>query len=137
LLEKEVVCAQHREHSSDVAKMIGPELAVYQNIVKEDENKLAKVGAENLVHQCLERRGRIGEAERHDHELEVAVVDAERRFVDVLRVHAHLVVAAAEIKLGEERGTLEFIEQLVHDWNWEQVSDGLGVQGAIIDAEAP
>ena len=94
-------------------------LAVYQNIVKEDENKLAKVGAENLVHQCLEHRGCVGEAEHHDHELEVAVVGAQRCFVDVLRVHAHLVVAAAEIKLGEERGALEFVEQLVHDWDWE------------------
>ena len=137
MLEEEAVRTQHGKHSSDVLEVLGPRLAVYQNIVKKDENELAEEGTKNLVHKHLERRWRVGEAERHDHELEVAVVGAERRFVDVLRVHAHLVVAAAEIKLGEERGTLEFIEQLVHDWNWEQIADGLGVQGTIIDAEAP
>jgi len=131
------VCAQHGEHNTDVSEVLGPCLAVYQNIVKKDENELAKKRAKNLVHQSLKCRGCVGEAERHDHELEVAVVRVERRLVDVLRVHAHLMLAAAEVQLGEERRALEFIEQFVHNRDWEQVADGLGVQCAVVDAEPP
>jgi hypothetical protein len=50
-------------------------------------------GLENLIHQCLECRGRIRQAEWHDQELEEAFMSVERRFVDIDKVHVHLVVA--------------------------------------------
>jgi hypothetical protein len=37
----------------------------------------------------------------------VAVVCAERRLVNIVGVHPHLMVATTEVELGEERGALD------------------------------
>jgi hypothetical protein len=57
---------------------------------------------EYVVHQGLEGRRRVGEAERHHQELEVAMVSMEHRLLDVVRVHAHLMIARTQVELGEE-----------------------------------
>jgi hypothetical protein len=49
-------------------------------------------GTKNVVHQRLEGSWGVGEAERHDQELEVPVVSTERCLLDVLGVHPHLVI---------------------------------------------
>jgi len=67
-------------------------------------------GPKNIVHQRLKGGRRIAQTKGHDQELEVPVVRAERRLVDVLGVHAHLVVARAKVQLGEVLGAVEFIE---------------------------
>jgi hypothetical protein len=54
---------------------------------------------------------------------------------DVLRVHQLLVIAAAEVQLGEVR-PLELIQQFDDDWSWELVH-GFGVEGAVVDVELP
>jgi hypothetical protein len=59
----------------------------------------------------------------------------ERRLVDVLLLHTDLMLAGPEIELGEEPGAMEFIQELVDDWDGESVLDGDGVQRAIVDAE--
>ena len=43
----------------------------------------------------------------------------------------------SHLLLTQKSPALEFIEQLVHNWDWEQVADGLGVQCAVVDAESP
>lgn len=82
--------------------MLRPRCTVDENVIKENKHKAAQVWAEHVVHQGLEGRRRVGEAERHHQELEVAMVSAERRLLDVVRVHAHLMVARAKVELGEE-----------------------------------
>jgi hypothetical protein len=69
----------------------------------------------------MESRGSIGQPKGHHQELEVATVCVECRLVDAVRVHVHLVIAAAEVKLGEEPRTAEFIHQLIDHRNWEFV----------------
>lgn len=44
----------------------------------------------------------------------MASVRAEGGLVDVVGVHAHLVVAAAEVELDEEPRAAKFVEELVH-----------------------
>jgi len=39
--------------------------AVYQDIVKEDDNKLSEIRLEEHVHGSLEQRGSIAEPKRH------------------------------------------------------------------------
>lgn len=84
--------------------MLRPSRTVYQDVVKEHKYKATQVRAKNLIHECLEREGRIGEAKRHHQELEVTVVHPECCLVDVISVHAHLVIAVAKVELGEESG---------------------------------
>lgn len=73
-------------------------------------------GPKDLVHQCLERRGHVGQAEGHYDELEVSMMRVEHCLVDVRRLHADL---------SEEGAPLEL------------VAHSLGVEGAIVDAETP
>jgi hypothetical protein len=49
-------------------------MAVDKNVIKENKHKAAQVGSEHVVHQGLEHRRRVGEAEWHHQELEVAVI---------------------------------------------------------------
>uniref|UniRef100_A0A0A8YS60 Uncharacterized protein n=1 Tax=Arundo donax TaxID=35708 RepID=A0A0A8YS60_ARUDO len=52
-------------------------------------------------------------------------------------MHPHLVIAGAEVELGEELGAVEFVEEFIHNWNGELVVDRARVQGPIVDAKAP
>jgi hypothetical protein len=67
----------------------------------------------------------------------VTAVRAERCLVDVIRVHAHLVVAATEVKLGEEPHIVKFIQQLIDQWYWELILHRLLVKLVVVDAETP
>uniref|UniRef100_A0A0A9BSS0 Uncharacterized protein n=1 Tax=Arundo donax TaxID=35708 RepID=A0A0A9BSS0_ARUDO len=117
--------------------MIRPCLAVNQNIVKKYQDEAAEERPEYVVHQGLECGRRVAESERHDQELVQAVMRAERRFVDVLRPHADLVVPRPQIQLGEEFGAVELVQQLIHHRDREGVLDRHRVQGPVVDAEAP
>lgn len=50
-------------------------------------------------------------------------------------VNAHLVVARAQIQLGEETGAVELVEELLDHRNWELILDGALVEGAVVHAE--
>ena len=69
---------------------------------KNTSMNLRKKGAEHVVHQSLESSRCVGKAERHDQELKMAMVSAERHLGDVVGVHPHLMVARTQIELGEE-----------------------------------
>jgi len=52
-------------------------------------------------------------------------------------VHVNLVVPAVEVELREEGGAVEFVEQLVDDWNREHVPNCGAVEGTVVHAEVP
>jgi hypothetical protein len=85
-----------------VLERLRPCGAVDEDVVEEDEDE----AAQDLVHERLECRRGVGEPKCHDQELEVAMVCMERRLGDVLVVHPNLVVANAEVELGEEAGAV-------------------------------
>lgn len=85
----------------------------------------------------MERGRRIGEAERHHKELEVPMMRPERVLGHVIDVHADLVIAAVEVKLGEVDRMLEFVQELLHHGDGEFVAHGLAVEGAVVDANPP
>ena len=76
--------------------------AVCQNIIQKNYDVLACCRGEDHVHDTLKCRWSIRHAERHHTKLEMAVVGFEGRFGFVLLAHMYLVVARAQIKLGEE-----------------------------------
>ena len=67
----------------------------------------------------------------------MTMVSAERRLGNVVGVHSHLVVARAQIELGEEASPMKLVEKLIDDRNWEFVLGRLGVEGPVVDAKAP
>ena len=90
-------------------QVLGPRRAVDQSVVKENQHEPMEEGAEHVVHQHLKCCRSIGKPKRHHQELEVVMVGAEHRLLDVCRVHAHLVVPRAEVELGEVLGPMELI----------------------------
>jgi hypothetical protein len=78
----------------------------------------------NVIHEGLERGRRVAKAERHHQELVQVIVRAERRLLDVLWAHAHLVIRRSQIQLGEETCAMELVEELVHHRDQEGVLDG-------------
>lgn len=104
LLEHQAVFAQLLEYRAGMVKMFNQCHDVDEYVVEEDENEVTKEGAHDVVHHGLERGRCVREPEHHHHELEVAVMGAERRLGDVVSVHEHLVVPAAHVQLGEEAG---------------------------------
>ena len=65
------------------------------------------------------------------------MVSAERRLGDVVRVHAHLMIARAQVELGEEARAMQLVQELIHNGNGELVLGRDGVEGAEVDAETP
>jgi hypothetical protein len=94
-LDEEDMPSQLGKDHAEMSEMIRPRLAVYQYVIKENEYRAMKERAEYVVHKCLESCRGIAQPERHDQELIQAVVGTERRLVDVLLPHAHLMVPGA------------------------------------------
>jgi hypothetical protein len=107
-----------------VVQVLLPILAIYQDVIKENKDKSAQEGTENIVHQRLECCRCVAKPERHHQELVQAVVCTKHRFVHVFRPHAHLVVPGTQVQLGEEPGTIKLVQQLVDHRDWEGILDG-------------
>jgi hypothetical protein len=75
------------EDEPNMLQVLGPRATVDENVVKKYKHKPTEEGAQQVVHQRLERGGGVGEPERHDQELEVAMVHPERCLGDVHLVH--------------------------------------------------
>jgi hypothetical protein len=80
-LEVELVRVEDVEDGAQVSEMLRPGGVVDQYVVEEDEDAAVDERLEDVVHQRLERRGSIGQAERHHQELKVSVVCPERRLM--------------------------------------------------------
>jgi hypothetical protein len=85
----------------------------------------------------LERCRGVAQPKWHDQELVEAIVRPERRLGDVFSPHPDLMIARAQIELGEELGAVQLVQQLVHHRDRVGVLDGDGVEGPVVDAEAP
>jgi hypothetical protein len=92
--------------------------------------------AQHIVHKSLKCRRCIRQPEGHDQEFKMPVMSPERRLGHVVGVHEHLMVATAEIQLGEEFGAPEFVEKLVDDWDWKHFTHRAGIEGTVVYAEA-
>lgn len=88
---------------------------------------MAEVSDLRMSSKKTRTKRRVGELERHHHELEMAVVGAECRLGDVVRVHEHLMTVAAEVEFGEEASAVKFIEKFLDHRDREFALDGLGV----------
>ena len=69
------------------------QVAVNQHVVEEYQNKFPQVMAKNVIHKSLEGGGSIAQAERHDQEFKVAMVSSKGCFLNIIGVHAYLMVS--------------------------------------------
>lgn len=59
------------------------------SISSKNKDKTPDERLQDIIHRSLECRWSIGQAERHDQKLELAVVDMKSCIGDVVRMHAH------------------------------------------------
>lgn len=78
--------SQHGEDGTEVAKVVGPGLAVYHNVVKEDKDKPVEEGLQDNVHECLECRWGVAQPEQHHQEFVEAFMRAKCRIMDITRL---------------------------------------------------
>jgi hypothetical protein len=97
-----------------VLQVLRPRAVVDEDAVEEDQDEAAEERPEHVVHQCLEHGRRDCQAERHDEELEEALMRPERGLHYVVGVHKNLMIAGPQVELGEEARTAEFVPQLFH-----------------------
>jgi hypothetical protein len=131
-----VVLAQDTKDEGQVFGVLSGVLGKNENIIEEDHDEVVKVGAKDVVHGTLERSGCIGETKGHDFELVVAVTSTECCLGNIILSNAYLPVARLEINFGEDRGSLETVEEFFCTGNGVAVLDRLFVEGAEVDAEA-
>jgi hypothetical protein len=72
-----------------------PGFAINQDIVEKDYDKLTEVLLKQSVHSVLKGGWGVAEAKGHHQKLIVAEVGAERRFVNIIRGHADLMIIGA------------------------------------------
>src|SRR3954468_17306582 len=89
-------------------------LAEDEDVVEEHQHEVVQVLAEGLMHQVHEGAWCIGEPEWQHQEFEVPITCAERGFRYIRRIDADLMVAAPQIELAEVLGSLQSIEQFIH-----------------------
>jgi hypothetical protein len=92
-LHEHLVLLQRGENRAKVCEVLGPGGAVDEDVVEEHQHEAPEERPEHRVHESLECRWCVGEAERHHQELKEAFVRAEHGLVNVGWVHEHLVVA--------------------------------------------
>ena len=97
------------EDDAQVLQMLCPRGTIDDDVVEEDEHAAVKEWLENGAHKRLKNWQRVGQAERHDQELEVAMMHAKRRLVDICWVNTNLVISRAELQLGEELCAMQLV----------------------------
>jgi hypothetical protein len=66
---------------------------VNQYVVEEYQNKFPQVTAKNVIYMSLEGGRSIAQAERHDQEFKVVVVSSKGCFLNIIGMHAYLMVS--------------------------------------------
>lgn len=62
----------------------------------------------------------------------MSMVSAESSFFDIRREHVHLVIAGAQIQLGEIFSIAQFLQQFINNRNEKFIFGGLGIQFPVI-----
>ena len=132
----QLVAAEGFQHEAQVVGVLVSSGGVHQDVVQVYHDELVQVWAQNIVHECHEGGGGIREPKGHHRILVVAVAGAEGRFGLIARGYPDLVVAAAEVELGEGGGALEGGEALLEQWERVAVLGGQVVEGAVVHTEA-
>jgi hypothetical protein len=109
-LHEQLVFLQLGENKADVAEMFRQCLVVDQYVLEEHQNESAKKWVEHFIHEGIEGRRCVHQAERYNEELEEALVGPKGHLLHVIGVHPHLVITETQVKLREKHGATQLIK---------------------------
>jgi hypothetical protein len=70
-----------------------PSAVVNEDVIKENQNKLSKIGLQEFIHETLEGRWGIAKAKRHYQEFIIPFMSSESSLGNVCFIHLNLVIA--------------------------------------------
>ena len=85
-----------------------------------------------MIHEHLKCGGSIAESEEHDGGFEKSHGGNEGGFPLILLPDANIVISPVNVKFGEQGGLLHVINEFWDEREWIGISDGVGVQVAVI-----
>ena len=88
---------------------------------------------EHELHKAMKSSRHAGQAERRADKLVQARGSSESRLTHRLVTHAELMKSTKQIKFGEQLGPTSFGNEVARSRGWKTISDGLGVQHAVVD----
>ena len=68
-------------------------VTVYQDIIKENQNKFSQTFPIHIIHKRLKSSRGIGEVDGHDHKVIMAFICFERSLGNVIWLYTNLVIA--------------------------------------------
>ena len=92
---------------------------------------------EDVVHQALEHCRSVGEAKRHGNKFVVSFMGPECRLQNIFLLNSDLMVASSKIEFQKIMGTVEFIQELINNWDWIFFFNGHGIERSIINTKFP
>jgi hypothetical protein len=101
---------QTLKHDSQLLFMIFHTLRIYKYVVNEIHDKLVQLQHEYIVHEVHEVCRCIHQPKRHDKILIKLISRRESRLGDIFITDFNLMIAGAEINLGEHLGSLQLIK---------------------------
>ena len=90
----------------------------------------------NIIHQSLKCGKSVGEAKGHEKELKMPMVRSKCRFLYIWH-YTNLVIPESQVYLREKFGSMQFIQELINNLNWEFIFDCELVQGPIVHTHPP
>jgi hypothetical protein len=112
--------------------MIFRTLGIYKYVVNEHHDKLVQLRHEYGVHEVHEVCRCICQPKRHDKILIKPIPHRESRLRDIFITDLNLMIARAEINLGEHLGSHQLIKQDVDAWEGVLVLDSDCIQRSVI-----
>jgi hypothetical protein len=100
-LSVKLVLSQSLKYSSEVFFMFFYCLRIYKNVIIEYNDKLVQLRHEDRVHEVHEVCQRICQPKRHHKVLIETISSSESRLGYIFSTNLDLVIAGAEINLGE------------------------------------
>ena len=117
---------------------------VFIRILREEEDvvdvhpyKDPQVVSEDIIHDALERPGRITEAVGHNSPLEGAKLCVEGGFPDIFVVDSHLVEPTNKVDLRKYGGTPQCTQDGLDRWQRIPISNSSRMQRSVVDAHTP
>ena len=87
---------------------------------------------EDVIHECLKCGGSIAESEEHDGGFKESHGGNESGFPLILLSDVNVVISPTDVELGEQGGFLHVVNEFQDEGEWVDVSDGVGVQVAVV-----
>lgn len=98
----QLMLTKKSKDSAQMLHMLLQGMAEHQNVIQKRDDKLTVWAGEDIIYQALECWWSIGDAERHDTELKMSVMGLECYLLLITFAHPNLMVASAQIDLGED-----------------------------------